>query len=66
MEQHFAALFGIPVATMISLAVVMLLRISAGPLAFKIWVLEVSGGAGEVLFWVLCFLSVVLALYMLY
>jgi hypothetical protein len=66
MKQHFAAVFGIPIAATIALAVVTLLRISAGPLMFEVWGLKVSGAAGEALFWVLCFLSIVLALYTLY
>jgi hypothetical protein len=61
-REHFAALFGIPVATMIALAVVMVLRISAGPVVFHAWQIKLEGSAGEVLFWVICFLSVSAAL----
>jgi magnesium-transporting ATPase (P-type) len=66
MKQHFAALFGVPIAAVTALAVVMVLRISSGQLVFKVWVFKVRGAAGEALFWVLCFLSIVLALYLLY
>jgi len=50
-KQHFAALFGIPTAAMIALAVVMLLKISAGPLEFEALRIKVKGAAGELLFW---------------
>jgi hypothetical protein len=62
MEEHFAAFFGIPVATMIALAVVIVLRISAGPIEFEAWGIKLRGAAGEVLFWVICFLSVTIAI----
>jgi hypothetical protein len=61
-REHFAALFGIPVATMIALAVVLVLRLSAGPIEFEFSMIKLRGAAGEVLFWVICFLSVTFAL----
>jgi FtsH-binding integral membrane protein len=66
-QQHFAALFGIPVATMIALAVVILLSITAGPIEFEAFgQFKLLGAAGEVLFWVICFLAITLSFWLLW
>jgi hypothetical protein len=62
MKEHFAAFFGIPMATLIALAIVIVLRISAGPIEAEFSEIKLRGAAGEVLFWVICFLSVVAAI----
>src|SRR5215203_2996674 len=59
MKEHFAAFFGVPIATLIALAIVIVLRISAGPIEAEFWKIKLRGAAGEVLFWVICFLSVI-------
>jgi hypothetical protein len=55
MKEHFAALFGIPMAAMIATVVVILLSITAGPVEFEGFKIKLKGAAGEVLFWVICF-----------
>jgi hypothetical protein len=62
MKEHFAALFGIPMATLVALAMVIVLRISAGPIEAEFPGIKLRGAAGEVLFWVICFMSVITAI----
>jgi|SRR5215203_155822 len=65
-QEHFAALIGVPMAALIAMCVVLLLRFSAGPIEFKAFGVEFEGASGQVVFWVLCFLSIVSSLKLLW
>ncbi len=65
-ETHFAAMILVPMAALIALSIVLLLRWTTGPLAFKAGSFEASGAAGPLLFWVLCFLAIVAVIRLLW
>ncbi len=57
-NQHFAAIVGLPLAALASLCIVLVLRISSGPIEFEAWGLKFKGAAAPIIFWVLCYLSI--------
>jgi hypothetical protein len=65
-QTHFAALMGVPMAALMAMCVVILLRYSAGPIEFKVPGFEFKGASGQVAFWVVCFLSIISALKLLW
>ena len=68
LEDHFAALLGVPMAAVMAMCVVVLLRFTAGPIQIsgpKDY-LAFYGPASEVVFWIFCFLSIVFAIYLLW
>ncbi len=60
-EVQFAAVFCVPIAYVSALLLVLILRIAAGPVEFKFLGLEFEGAAGPLVFWILCFFSIVWA-----
>jgi hypothetical protein len=65
-QNHFAALMGVPMAALMSMCVVILLRYTAGPIKFKALGFEFEGASGQIVFWVLCFLAIVSAIKLLW
>jgi hypothetical protein len=65
-EAQFAAVFCVPIAYLSALVLVLILRIAAGPVEFKFLGLEFQGAAGPLVFWILCFLSIVWAFKMMW
>ena len=63
---QFAALFCVPCAFVAALLLVLILRISAGPVEFKFWGFEFRGASGPLVFWILCFLAIVWAFKMMW
>ncbi len=53
--EHFAAVVGLPAAAIASLFIVIILEASSGNIEFK-------GASGPIIMWVVCFLSIVLAI----
>lgn len=60
-EVQFAAVFCVPIAYVSALLLVLILRIAAGPVEFKFLGFEFQGAAGPLVFWILCFFSIVWA-----
>lgn len=56
-ENHFAAIVGLPAAGLASAFVVIAFEYSSGPVKLKGAGFEFEGAAGQVVLWVLCFLS---------
>lgn len=65
-QKHFAALICVPMAALMSMCVVILLRYTAGPVEFKVPGFEFKGASGQVVLWVVCFLAIVTALKLLW
>lgn len=65
-QNHFAALMGVPMAALMAMCVVILLRYSAGPIEFKVPGVHFTGASGQVAFWVVCFLSIITAIKLLW
>ena len=62
--QQLPAMVGLPMAAVASLFVVLILRISAGPIEFEIGPLKFNGGAAPIVFWVLCYLAIAMTIKM--
>jgi hypothetical protein len=61
--RHFPTVVGLPFAAIASLFIVTACRVVVGDkLNFKIFGLEFSGAGGPIALWVLCFLSMALAI----
>jgi len=65
-QQHFAAIVGLPMALLASFIVVLVLRVSAGPIEFEAWGLKFKGASAPIVFWILCFLSIAVSIKMLW
>lgn len=63
---QFPVIVGVPLAGLGALFVTLILKIAIGPLEFEIAGLKFQGGAAPIVFWILCFLSIVLAISMLW
>ena len=57
-QKHFAALLCVPMAALMAMCVVILLRFAAGPIEFKVPGFEFKGASGQVVLWVMCFLAI--------
>lgn len=66
LRDHFAATVGAPTAALAALVVVLILRITAGPIEFKLLGIEFKGAAGPIVLWDFCFLSIVAAVKLLW
>jgi FtsH-binding integral membrane protein len=62
LEKHFAAIIGLPGAAAVAFVLVIFLRQAEGPVEFEGLGFKVKGAAGQVLMWVLCFLSIAAAI----
>ena len=59
-QQNFAAVAGLPTAALAALFVVLVLRITAGPIEVELGPLKFKGAAAPVVFWLICFLAIAL------
>lgn len=57
-EKQFAAVIGLPLAAAMAGLVVLILRHTEGPIKFKGLGFEFEGASGQVILWVICFLSI--------
>ena len=62
LEKHFAAIIGLPGAAAVAFVLVIFLRQAEGPVEFEGLGFKVKGAAGQVIMWVLCFLSIAAAI----
>lgn len=65
-REQFPVIVGLPMAGLGALFLVLILRISAGPLEFELAGVKFKGSAAPLAFWVLCFLSCTLAIKLLW
>jgi hypothetical protein len=65
-KQHFAAVIGLPMAAVASLFVVLVLRISSGPIEFEGASFKFKGAAAPIVFWLFCFLGIAAAIKLLW
>jgi hypothetical protein len=64
-SKYYITFIGLPVSAMGAGVLVTLLRITDGPVKLKLFVFEFEGASGQIIMYVVVFLSFVLALYML-
>jgi hypothetical protein len=60
--KHLPAVIGLPAAAAAALCIVLLLRTVAGNIELKLLGMEFKGASGPIIMWVLCFLSIALAI----
>ena len=65
-REHFAATIGLPSAALASLFVVLFLEVKSGRIEFELWGMKFRGASGEVVLFVVVFLSIALAIKMLW
>ena len=65
-KEQFPVLIGLPMAGFGSLFVTLILRISTGPIEFEIGGLKFKGGAAPIVFWIICFMVIVLSINLLW
>ncbi len=65
-KEHFAAVVGLPMAALLSAFIVVGLRHSEGPIKFEGLGMKFEGASGQVVLWVICFLSIAAAIRLLW
>ena len=58
---QFPAFFCVPIAYVSALILVLILRVATGPVEFEFLGLKFRGSSGPLVFWILCFLSMIWA-----
>lgn len=66
LQEHFAAIIGLPGAAAVSFVLVVFLRQTGGPIEFEGLGFKLKGAAGQILMWVICFLSIAGAIKLLW
>jgi len=62
LKNHLAAIIGLPIAAVVSLVVVLLLRQVYGPIEIRGPAFSVTGATGPVILWILSFFVIVWAI----
>ena len=65
-EAHFPVTIGLPLAAVISLLLILVLRETAGKLEFEALGFKFRGASGPVVLWVLCYLAITLSIKLLW
>jgi len=65
-QKHFAAVIGLPMAAIASLFIVLVLEYVSGKIEFEMMGLKFKGAAGQIIFWIICFLSIVSSIRLLW
>ncbi len=65
-NNHFAAVVGLPMAALLAAFLVVGLRHSEGPIKFEGFGMKFEGASGQVILWVISFLSIAAAIKLLW
>ncbi|MCZ4311875.1 hypothetical protein O4H66_00520 [Comamonadaceae bacterium G21597-S1] len=65
-QDHFAAIVGLPVAAIFSAFLVVVLQQTSGPVRFEGLGFKFEGTSGQVVLWVFCFLAITVAIRLLW
>ena len=65
-KGHFAATVGLPMAALLAAFIVVALRHREGPIKFEVLGMKFEGASGQVILWVICFLSIAVAIKLLW
>jgi len=65
-QNHFMAVIGLPMAGILALWVVTILRSQSGPIEFEAVGFKFRGASGPVVLWIACFLSIAIAIRLLW
>lgn len=66
LEQHYAAIVGIPMSAIGAFCVVTLLKITHGPIEVEGFGVKFRGASAPIVFWILCFAAFVWSLRLLW
>jgi hypothetical protein len=66
LEKHFAACLGVPLSAISAACIVMLLKATAGPIEFEGLGFKFRGASGPIILWMICFLAMILGVYLLW
>ncbi len=66
LKQHAPVTVGLPIAAVLSLLLILLLRETAGKLEFEALGFKFRGASGPVVLWVLCYLAITLSIKLLW
>lgn len=64
--KHFPVIIGLPIGAIFSAFIVVALQQTAGPVSFEALGFKLEGSAGQVILWIFCFLSVAVAIRLLW
>jgi hypothetical protein len=65
-QQHSAATIGIGISAITAFFIVSVLELTTGAVQFEVFGFKFHGTAGQVILWVLCFLSMIFAVWLLW
>ncbi len=65
-KAHYAATVGLPLAAIASICVVLMLKFATGPIEFEAIGFKFRGAAGPLIFWIMCFLAMAIAIKLLW
>lgn len=65
-RNHFPAVVGLPLAALLSLWIVLILRGGYGPIELSVLGFRFRGASGPIIMWVLCFLAITFAIKILW
>ncbi len=65
-NEHFASIVGLPLAMVASLVIVSMFRYQSGPVELEIAGLKFKGATGPVILWIFVFLSMAIAIKLLW
>jgi hypothetical protein len=65
-QEHFAAIVGLPAAAVGALFLVLVLRMTSGPIEVELGTLKFKGAAAPIVFWLFCFLAMATAIKMVW
>jgi hypothetical protein len=65
-QKHFPVVVGLPMAAITSLFIVLVLEYVSGKIEFEIPGVKFKGAAGQIIFWIICFLTIVSSIKLLW
>lgn len=65
-REKFPVIVGLPMAGLGALFVSIVLQISSGPIEFEVAGIKFKGGSAPIVFWLLCFMAIAVAMKMLW
>ena len=65
-EKHYAATIAVPLSAISALCVVLVLKATTGPIEFEALGFKFRGASGPLVFWLICFLPMIWAVWLLW
>ena len=65
-ESHYAATIAVPLSGVSALCVVLALKATTGPIEFEAFGFKFRGASGPLVFWLICFIAMIWAVWLLW